>query len=385
MTPSPKITAAAVQGSAVKVGFSDQPDFAFHSLWLRDRCECPSCVHEASKQKTLRADGFPADIRPADARLTESGLEVVWPDGHVSCFSAKLLAASTPDGRAQRKHQPVFWDGTLAERFPTVSFGRVSRSEADRFEMLRFLVDYGVVRVSGVSTDDAQTERLAALISIIRETPHGRIYDVQTLPNVHNLAYSSDELSVHVDGSYHYYSPGPILFHFIQTSPKGGKTVLADGFSVARRLQSECPEAYALLCRLPWRNAYWNAGMDFRSAAPPIGVDRDGDLTHVILNQYTSFPDHFDVEEVEAAYGAWRRIHEIAGRADMQVRLQMPAGDAIIFDNRRVLHARTGFDPKDGPRRLRSCYMERDTLHSNLRMLAQKLGDPLQNAIFSAT
>jgi hypothetical protein len=32
---------------------------------------------------------------------------------------------------------------------------------------------------------------------------------------------------------------------------------------------------------------------------------------------------------------------------------------------------------------LRSCYMERDTLHSSLRILAGKLGDPLQNAIFT--
>ena len=380
-----QITAVAIQENTVKVTFSDQPNFTFHSLWLRDRCQCTGCIHEESKQKILPADGFPADIRPTDAKLVAGGLEIQWPDGHVSRFSAKDLAQNTPEGRALRKHRPLLWDEALDQRFPCVSFDRVMGSDAGRFEMLKALIDYGVVRVSGVSTEETRTEELAGQVSIIRETPHGRIYDVRSLPNVHNLAYSSGALSVHVDGSYHYYSPGPILFHFMEVSPTGGKTVLADGFQVASRLKDESPESYALLCRLPWHNAYWNAGMDFRAAAPPIGIDRDGDLTHVILNQYTSFPDHFEAHEVEAAYGAWRHIHEIAGRPEQQVHLSMPAGDALLFDNRRILHARTGFDPSDGPRRLRSCYMERDTLHSNLRTLAQRLGDPLQNAIFSTT
>ena len=385
MTAVPTITAIAVHGNTVRVAFSDQPEFAFHSLWLRDLCDCRACVHEESKQKILAASDLDAGLRPAAVAMVDGGLEIVWPDGHVSRFAARQLADSTAAGRARRKHRPVLWDGALAQGFPSVSFSRVWDSDATRLEMLKALVDFGAVRVRQVSTDEARTEQLAAMASLIRETPHGRIYDVRTLPRVHNLAYGSDGLSPHVDGSYHYYSPGPILFHFIETTPTGGDTVLADGFRIARSLEAENPEGFDLLCRLPWRNAYWNAGMDFRSSAPAIGIDRDGDLTHVILNQYTSFPDPFDADEIEAAYGAWRHIHEIAGRPEMQVRMKMPAGDALFFDNRRVLHARTAFDPYAGPRRLRSCYMERDTLHSNLRVLARKLGDPIENAIFATT
>lgn len=385
MTVVSTITAVAIHDNAVRVAFSDQPEFIFHAMWLRDLCGCPACVHGESKQKILTAQNITDDLRPKTATIADGGLKIAWPDGHVSRFTAGQLADSTAAGRARRKHHPVLWDRALGEGFPSVTFSQVRDCDAARLEMLKALVDYGTVRVRDVSTDEARTEQLAAMASLIRETPHGRIYDVRTLPKVHNLAYGADGLSLHVDGSYHYHSPGPMLFHFIETTPRGGDTVLADGFQIARRLEAEIPEGFDLLCRLPWRNAYWNAGMDFRASAPAIGIDRDGDLTHVILNQYTSFPDHFDAGEIESAYGAWRQIHEIAGRPEMQVRMKMPAGDALFFDNRRVLHARTAFDPNEGPRRLRSCYMERDTLHSNLRVLARKLGDPMENAIFAAT
>lgn len=377
------IKSVEINGQTVEVEFSDQPPFSFHSLWLRDSCTCAACVHGESKQKLLSASDLPLDIRPTKVVIGEGVLRITWPDGHVSRFSPEFLADNTHYGRQSRKHEPVLWKCELTDRFPQVEYSRVVNSDAARFELLKHLVDFGVVRVPGVSTDESKTEQLAGLVGIIRETPHGRVYDVRTLPNVHNLAYGSDALSLHVDGSYHYYSPGPMLFHFIETTPTGGETVLVDGFSVARTLQAEDAGAFDLLSRLPWRNAYWNAGMDLRAANPPIGINENGELTHVILNQYTSFPEHFDFDVIEAAYAAWRHIHEIAGRDEMQVRIKMPAGDALFFDNRRVLHTRTSFDTNVAPRRLRSCYMERDTLHSNLRTLAKKLGDPLQDAIFT--
>lgn len=377
------IRSARIDGKTVEVDFTDQPAFAFHSLWLRDSCACAACIHGESKQKVLSASDLPADIRPIEAAIDGGELRITWPDGHLSRYAPEFLAANTPRGRQSRQHHPVLWNRELTDRFPQVPFDQVLNSDPARFELLKHLVDYGVVRVADVSTDERKTEQLANLVGIIRETPHGRIYDVRTLPNVHNLAYGSDALSLHVDGSYHYYSPGPMLFHFIETTPAGGETVLVDGFSVARTLEAENVDAFELLCRLPWRNAYWNAGMDLRAANPPIGKNENGDLTHVILNQYTSYPEHFDADEIEAAYAAWRHIHEIASRDELQVKIKMPAGDALFFDNRRVLHTRTAFDSQAAPRRLRSCYMERDTLHSNLRVLARKLGDPLQNAIFT--
>ena len=45
----------------------------------------------------------------------------------------------------------------------------------------------------------------------------------------------------------------------------------------------------------------------------------------------------------------------------------------VGFDNRRILHARTAFDPGTGYRRLQGCYLDRDELHSRIRILDRRL------------
>lgn len=45
-------------------------------------------------------------------------------------------------------------------------------------------------------------------------------------------------------------------------------------------------------------------------------------------------------------------------------------GDVAVFDNLRVLHARTAF-AGEGVRRLQGCYADRDALFSRLGVLAR--------------
>ena len=49
-------------------------------------------------------------------------------------------------------------------------------------------------------------------------------------------------------------------------------------------------------------------------------------------------------------------------------------GNAIVYDNQRVLHARTAFDPCAGVRHIQQCSVDRDEFHNRLRLLAARLG-----------
>jgi gamma-butyrobetaine dioxygenase len=55
--------------------------------------------------------------------------------------------------------------------------------------------------------------------------------------------------------------------------------------------------------------------------------------------------------------------------ARFQLRFRHGPGDLMAFDNRRVLHARTAFEPSTGARHLRGCYVDTDELRSRIRVL----------------
>ena len=50
----------------------------------------------------------------------------------------------------------------------------------------------------------------------------------------------------------------------------------------------------------------------------------------------------------------------------------METGDLIMFDNYRTLHGRTSFDPKEGKRFLKGCYIDHDSTEGKLRFLERK-------------
>jgi len=46
----------------------------------------------------------------------------------------------------------------------------------------------------------------------------------------------------------------------------------------------------------------------------------------------------------------------------------------MMFDNNRVLHGRTSFDPSEGHRQLQGCYIDRDGPRSLYRVLQRTCG-----------
>lgn len=75
--------------------------------------------------------------------------------------------------------------------------------------------------------------------------------------------------------------------------------------------------------------------------------------------------------EAKAAYAAilvWARL---LARPEFLLRLRLSPGDCLIFDNTRVLHARTAF-AATGERHLQGCYADLDGLLSTLAVLRRR-------------
>ena len=78
-------------------------------------------------------------------------------------------------------------------------------------------------------------------------------------------------------------------------------------------------------------------------------------------------------EDVESFYAAYRVFILLTRDEQFQYFNRLNKGDLIVFDNRRILHARNSFDLKEGDRHLQGCYVDKDELLSKIRILEREL------------
>jgi gamma-butyrobetaine dioxygenase len=73
-------------------------------------------------------------------------------------------------------------------------------------------------------------------------------------------------------------------------------------------------------------------------------------------------------EESRAFYAAYRTFAELLLDPAAQLSFRLAPGDCLVFDNTRLLHARTAFDAV-GSRHLQGTYADLDGLLSTLATL----------------
>ena len=100
----------------------------------------------------------------------------------------------------------------------------------------------------------------------------------------------------------------------------------------------------------------------------------------ITLNEYKDYRDvRFNISAVGAFdihpnkmkkyYLAYRKFASLVHDKKFTLNFRLQAGDILSFDNRRVLHGRTSFDPNSGTRHLQGYYMDRDEIIGRLNFL----------------
>ncbi len=82
-------------------------------------------------------------------------------------------------------------------------------------------------------------------------------------------------------------------------------------------------------------------------------------------------PLRLDYDQVTAFYAAYARWAALLARPERQLNLRLVPGDCLIFDNTRILHARTEFRAT-AARHLQGCYADLDGLASTLAVLQRE-------------
>jgi gamma-butyrobetaine dioxygenase len=165
--------------------------------------------------------------------------------------------------------------------------------------------------------------------------------------------------------------PGYQLLHCLENSAQGGHSIFADGISVAESLRNNNPEAFELLAsvRIPYR--FHDADYDLRQHKTVIVLDEDeeGAVSEVNFNPGIASIFQLGAELTRPYYTAYREFMSTVRDPQFLVQFKLEPGEMAVFDNRRVMHGRTGFDPQSGSRYLRGFYLDRGDVDSKIRVL----------------
>jgi gamma-butyrobetaine dioxygenase len=345
------------------------------SLWLRDACSCRECRDEFSGQRLRGVLTLDAHTGIKSWREDGDDIEVTFtPDGHVSRFSRTWLAANAPgssevfDDRSER-HRPPWLAADLGGRPPEVLWRDLISQGDPRAAALGALMATGILLVRDVPIEHRMVLTVAESFAHVRTTNYGDLFDVRVEPNPVNLAFTGRAIAPHTDNPYRDPVPGLQLLHCLQSSPGGGDNVFIDGFAAARSVRDEDPLAFATLTSTALTFKYEDANALLRASGPIIAVNAAGDVRGIRWNDRSMQPPAVPPQDVEEVYRAMRRFAATLERPELHIHLRLEPGDCIVFDNTRVLHARTAFEGGSGARHLQGCYADVDGLASTLAVL----------------
>ncbi|MET8957019.1 2-trimethylaminoethylphosphonate dioxygenase [Streptomyces sp. NPDC004393] len=347
-------------------------------MWLRDNCPCTQCRDPRSGQKLFQIGSLPDGLRVAAVAAADSAgapaVEVTWgPDGHRSTYPQAWLEAHRPGGPEHRDRRTEagkeLWTARdLTGRVPTADWDEYLAEPALRARMLESVLRLGFMVLRGVPEREGQVLAVAETFGYVRETNYGKLFDVRVEPDPNNLAFTSVAITPHTDNPYRDPVPTVQLLHCLVNDADGGDSGLVDGFAAAALLRREDPEAFEVLTRTPVPFVFRDAGTELRADRPLIDTDPLGRVCEVRFNNRSIGTLRLSADALEAFYAAYRTFAELLERPEPRLDLRLVPGDCLVFDNTRLLHARTAF-AKDGARHLQGCYADLDGLASTLAVL----------------
>src|SRR5215510_13918505 len=353
----------------VTIEWADGRRSRFAAIWLLDNR--PDGRHSPEGQRLFDVAELPEEPTVVTATLAGGDLRVEFAPGGTSVlYAADWLRRYALDAasRAERQERRRLWDKSLAANLPSGRYAEVAQGGRALADWLRQVRDVGFALLTGVPTEPGMVCRVIELFGCVRETNYGRLFDVVSVENPTNLAYTGLALGNHTDNPYRDPVPQLQLLHCLEAAAEGGESIAVDGFFAAERLRREHAEDFALLTRhaVPFR--YVETGkVDIQARAPLIELDGEGEVRAVRYNNRSAAPFDLPEEIVRPYYRAYRRFGRLLHDADALAGFKLAAGDLFIVDNQRVLHGRRGFGR--GRRHLQGAYSDKDGLLSTLRVL----------------
>jgi gamma-butyrobetaine dioxygenase len=301
------------------------------------------------------------------------------PDGHEAVFTCSWLAPQAlpdPDNRSEDAKR--LWSAAdFPAGPPAARWDDYLVSSTTRLASLRQLLSIGFMLLRGVPPRPRAVLDVAATLGYIRETNHGRLFDLRVGVTPAGLGLAGLPVGPHTAGPYR--DPVPTLqLLYCVTNAADGEFGLLDGFAAAAQLRSEDPASFGCLTRTPATFGYSDATAELRATRPMIGTDPAGRIREIRYDSKSmqpmrprrgASPDQA-ADDMREFYLAYRAFASVLLRPGLSVRFGLTPGDCIVVDNTRVLHS-VAVSAESGRCHLQGCYADIDGAESTVAVLAR--------------
>ncbi|KAL2846845.1 hypothetical protein BJX68DRAFT_123063 [Aspergillus pseudodeflectus] len=360
-------------------------------IWLRDGCKCPQCVDRHSKQRNFRSSDIPLDITPKSFGWDGTTLTLNWNKdipgfkaNHVTKYDAEELkypferqwyswSATGPERRR------MLWNAEkMQESQHWISYEEYMHDDEKFAVAMRNLSTFGLIFVKGIPDSREMVEKIATRMGPLRNSFYGSTWDVRTIPEAKNVAYTNKYLGFHMDLMYMKDPPGFQLLHCLRNSCDGGESLFADAFRAAVLIQKHDPQLFEDLKNTHITYEYQHKDQSYQNIWPVFEtspfVSPYNTVTHVNYSppfQGVRIPRPGTKPSVKREQEELKALETFARRLEHKpniFELKLKPGQCVIFENRRVVHARRQFNTNRGERWLAGAYVDEDAVLSRFQV-----------------
>jgi gamma-butyrobetaine dioxygenase len=366
----PELLVHAEPGNTLVLMRDGAHDTELPPLWLRARSPGPTQRDQVTGQRLMNPHLLPDDLHLLGARFEKDGLFLSFSDGFAGTFDPQELMQGTVLHTGCPVPQP--WRADLA-RQPIYCWADLQQ-DAVLFRALQDFIELGFLLVNQTPTQADSILQIAQRFGHVRTTNFGSYFEVYSRPDSTDLAYRPVALGPHTDNPYRTPVPGIQILQCLQNETSGGLSTLVDSLAVAEHLRAEDPQGFELLSRVPVRFEYRDATTHLVSVKPMIELDGLGQMTGVHYSPRLDDIPLMSQQDTRGYHAARKRLGRLFEDPAYELCFRLDPGEMMMFDNNRVLHGRTAFDPSEGHRQLQGCYVDRDGPRSQYLVLQRTFG-----------
>ena len=355
----------------LSISWGDNFKSKYHFLWLRDNC--PSAIHPTANMRVFNILTVSKKIFPKKINLNQNQLDIDWSEGnHKSKFNLQWLRDHCYTEINNKKYDSpyIFWDSNLKKNFSKIKLNHNDIISNDSYlkKWLKLLHSHGFSIIKNGPTRKKSGFRILKRISHHRETFFGTPFEVINIPKPNNTAYTAQALRNHTDLPYFEYAPGYQFLHCLVNNATGGKSSVVDGFAVANYLRKKEKKVYKLLTEtyVKFKDTDYTQKAIRVLHSPIITLTKDNDFNDIRFSMAAMGTIDVDPKKMKKFYDAYQFFASLLQNNKFKIDFRLEAGDIFCFNNRRVLHGRTEFDPNSGNRHLQGYYVERDEIIARL-------------------